>query len=101
MLRKSILPSAFTPQKSYQFDPNLIFTDELSVLNKSFKRECFVASPVYLDLLVCLTEPYLWVRKSQALKEFNFTFDLFGTFTTIKIAHTIETKNKKAPNSVG
>ena len=65
MLRKSILPSVVTPQKSYQFDPNLIFTDELSVLNKSFKRECFVASPVYLDLLVCLTEPYLWVRKSQ------------------------------------
>ena len=63
--KKVYLTFCFYPPKSYQFDPNLIFTDELSVLNKSFKRECFVASPVYLDLLVCLTEPYLWVRKSQ------------------------------------
>ena len=64
VLRKSSVTFCYY-LKSYQFDPNLIFTDELSVLNKSFKRECFVASPVYLDLLVCLTEPYLWVRKSQ------------------------------------
>ena len=56
VLRKSSVTFCYY-LKSYQFDPNLIFTDELCPKEKFWRKICFL-----FRFIVELSEPYLWVK---------------------------------------
>ena len=73
VLRKSSVTFCYY-LKSYQFDPNLIFTDELCPKEKFLEKR----SVFYLDLLLsCLN--LIYGSSRACLKEFIFfLLDLFG-----------------------